>query len=137
VKISDFGLSRVGTHYVMKTAMKLPIKWLAPETIASFVFSLKTDVFSFGVLAYEIFTNGSEPWEHYTNAEVKTAVLEGRCLSFPTACPERLRDFFTYCVFARDPGQRTTMTEVVKTLKSSTTYDSLDSGLVPRRSAVI
>ncbi|VDL82775.1 unnamed protein product [Nippostrongylus brasiliensis] len=81
VKISDFGLSRTGTHYVLKSAMKLPIKWLAPETISAFTFSLKTDVFSFGVLAYEIFANGAEPWEGCTNAEVKAAV----CRLPPTA----------------------------------------------------
>lgn len=74
VKISDFGLSRIGTQYVLKTAMKLPIKWLAPETISTFTFSLKTDVFSFGVLAYEIFANGGEPWDGLSNAEVKALV---------------------------------------------------------------
>lgn len=54
--------------------MKLPIKWLAPETITTFTFSLKTDVFSFGVLVYEIFADGAEPWDGQTNAEVKAAV---------------------------------------------------------------
>lgn len=52
----------------------MPIKWLAPETIKSFTFSLKTDVFSYGVMVYEIFTNGNEPWDGYTNAEVKKGV---------------------------------------------------------------
>ncbi|WKY06651.1 hypothetical protein Q1695_006665 [Nippostrongylus brasiliensis] len=128
VKISDFGLSRTGTHYVLKSAMKLPIKWLAPETISAFTFSLKTDVFSFGVLAYEIFANGAEPWEGCTNAEVKAAVLGGKCLKFPPSCPERLRDFFTRCVFANNPAQRVTMTEVVKTLKGFSTSNSNESG---------
>ncbi|KAK6059242.1 hypothetical protein COOONC_03134 [Cooperia oncophora] len=96
--------------------MKLPIKWLAPETISTFVFSLKTDVFSFGVLSFEIFTNGGDPWEGYSNAEVKTAVLGGKCLSFPPVCPERLREFFTQCVFAWDPAQRASMTEVISLL---------------------
>ncbi|RCN36022.1 hypothetical protein ANCCAN_18100 [Ancylostoma caninum] len=74
VKISDFGLSRLGVHYKLKTAMKLPIKWLAPETITTFTFSLKTDVFSYGVMVYEIFADGAEPWDGQTNAEVKLAV---------------------------------------------------------------
>ncbi|VDP57413.1 unnamed protein product [Heligmosomoides polygyrus] len=112
VKISDFGLSRIGTQYVLKTAMKLPIKWLAPETISTFTFSLKTDVFSFGVLAYEIFANGGEPWDGLSNAEVKALVLDGKSLKFPASCPERLRDFFTHCVFAKNPAQRATMPEV-------------------------
>ncbi|EPB76371.1 protein tyrosine kinase [Ancylostoma ceylanicum] len=74
VKISDFGLSRMGVQYQIRTAMKLPIKWLAPETISTFTFSLKTDVFSFGIVVFEIFSDGSEPWEGKTNAEVKVAV---------------------------------------------------------------
>ncbi|KAK5980171.1 Tyrosine-protein kinase Fps85D [Trichostrongylus colubriformis] len=137
VKISDFGLSRIGTQYVLKTAMKLPIKWLAPETISSYVFSLSTDVFSFGVLVFEIFANGIEPWSGYSNAQVKAAVLGGQCLSFPLSCPERLRDFFTKYVFARDPAQRATMAEVVKTLKSFSLHASLDTGSAPRPTSSI
>ncbi|EYC38958.1 hypothetical protein Y032_0684g1505 [Ancylostoma ceylanicum] len=118
VKISDFGLSRLGSHYVLKTAIKLPIRWLAPETISSFSFSLKSDVFTFGVLAYEIFSNGAEPWDGQTNAEVKTSILGGKCLRFPSSCPEKLREFFASRVFAMVPSHRATMTEVVKVLKS-------------------
>ncbi|KAJ1362887.1 hypothetical protein KIN20_022600 [Parelaphostrongylus tenuis] len=64
----------MGTSYVIRTAVRLPIKWLAPETIAKLTFSLKTDVFSFGVMVYEIFTDGAEPWEGKTNAQVKAAM---------------------------------------------------------------
>ncbi|EYB91028.1 hypothetical protein Y032_0211g2196 [Ancylostoma ceylanicum] len=64
----------MGVQYQIRTAMKLPIKWLAPETISTFTFSLKTDVFSFGIVVFEIFSDGSEPWEGKTNAEVKVAV---------------------------------------------------------------
>ncbi|ETN84730.1 protein tyrosine kinase [Necator americanus] len=123
VKISDFGLSRMGTHYVLKSAIKLPIRWLAPETIATFAFSLKSDVFSFGVLAYEIFANGAEPWDRHTNAEVKAAVLGGMHLKFPAYCPARLREFFSSRVFAKTPSHRPSMTEVVKMLKSFSTAD--------------
>ncbi|KHJ87346.1 hypothetical protein OESDEN_12882 [Oesophagostomum dentatum] len=49
VKISDFGLSRRGSMYKMKTAKKMPIKWMAPESVANFIFSQKTDVYCFGV----------------------------------------------------------------------------------------
>ncbi|KIH51337.1 hypothetical protein ANCDUO_18577 [Ancylostoma duodenale] len=46
VKISDFGLSRPGTSYKMKTAQKMPIKWMAPESITTFTFTQKTDVYT-------------------------------------------------------------------------------------------
>ncbi|KAK6058494.1 hypothetical protein COOONC_03935 [Cooperia oncophora] len=93
VKISDFGLSRMGTHYQIRTAMRLPIKWLAPETITTFSFSLKTDVFSFGVVVYEIFSDGAEPWEGKTNAEVKVNITNGEFLTLPDCVPEYLRTF--------------------------------------------
>ncbi|ETN69085.1 protein tyrosine kinase, partial [Necator americanus] len=117
VKISDFGLSRLGLHYRLKTAMKLPIKWLAPETITTFTFSLKTDVFSYGVMVYEIFADGAEPWDGQTNAEVKKAVcwhtvIEGKCLTFPKCTPEKVKNFFVENVFTKNPAQRATMTEV-------------------------
>ncbi|KAJ1368997.1 hypothetical protein KIN20_030364 [Parelaphostrongylus tenuis] len=117
VKISDFGLSRLGVQYQLKTAMKLPIRWLAPETITTFVFTLKTDVFSFGVLVYEIFADGAEPWDGQTNAEVKAAVIGGKCLSFPKCTPDKLKKFFVERVFAMNPANRATMTEVVKLLQ--------------------
>ncbi|KAK6747464.1 hypothetical protein RB195_000579 [Necator americanus] len=114
VKISDFGLSRMGVQYTIRTSMKLPIKWLAPETIAYFTFSLKTDVFSFGIVVFEIFSDGAEPWEGKTNAEVKVAVTNGQFVSMPPCCPEPLRIFIVERVFTKDPAQRVHISEVVR-----------------------
>uniref|UniRef100_A0AC35GLC4 Tyrosine-protein kinase n=1 Tax=Panagrolaimus sp. PS1159 TaxID=55785 RepID=A0AC35GLC4_9BILA len=77
VKISDFGLSREGSIYQLTCAKKLPIKWLAPETLANGIYTQKTDVYSFGILCWEIFANGDEPYQGMTNAEVQTKVVEG------------------------------------------------------------
>ncbi|VDM67763.1 unnamed protein product [Strongylus vulgaris] len=118
VKISDFGLSRLGVQYRLKAAMKLPIKWLAPETITTFTFSLKTDVFSYGVMVYEIFADGAEPWDGQTNAEVKKAVIEGKCLTFPKCTPDKVKKFFVQHVFVKNPAARASMSEVVKLLQS-------------------
>ncbi|VDN45019.1 unnamed protein product [Gongylonema pulchrum] len=73
-KISDFGMSREGKIYKMKTCKKVPIKWTAPETITTFIYSLKTDVFSFGIMVCEIFTDGEEPYKGLPNCEVKKLV---------------------------------------------------------------
>ncbi|KJH43207.1 SH2 domain protein [Dictyocaulus viviparus] len=113
VKISDFGLSRMGTVYTIRASMRLPIKWLAPETITAYTFSLKTDVFSFGVVVFEIFSDGAEPWEGRTNAEVKIAVVNGEFVKLPMCCPEPLRSFFANKVFTKDPACRANMTDVV------------------------
>lgn len=119
VKISDFGLSRMGTHYQIRTAMRLPIKWLAPETITTFSFSLKTDVFSFGVVVFEIFSDGAEPWEGKTNAEVKSYVTHGEFLTLPDCLPDNLRSFIEERVFVKDPAERADMSEVVKTFEQA------------------
>ncbi|ETN83121.1 hypothetical protein NECAME_17572 [Necator americanus] len=102
----------MGVQYTIRTSMKLPIKWLAPETIACFTFSLKTDVFSFGIVVFEIFSDGAEPWEGRTNAEVKVAVTNGQFVSMPPCCPEPLRIFIAERVFTKDPAQRVHISEV-------------------------
>ncbi|KHJ95628.1 hypothetical protein OESDEN_04422 [Oesophagostomum dentatum] len=112
VKISDFGLSRLGLHYTIRTARKLPIKWLAPETITTFTFSLKTDVFTFGVMVFEIFASGCEPWDGFTNSEVKKGLVEGKFLKMPDLCPESFRTFIRDHIFVKDPNARATMSEV-------------------------
>ncbi|EYB86668.1 hypothetical protein Y032_0275g1061 [Ancylostoma ceylanicum] len=117
VKISDFGLSRLGLQYTIRTARKLPIKWLAPETITTFTFSLKTDVFTFGVMVFEIFTSGCEPWDGLSNAEVKKGLVEGKVLKMPDSCPESFRTFIRDRIFVKDPKVRADMSEVCAFLK--------------------
>lgn len=63
VKISDFGLSREGESYQMTSAKRLPIKWLAPETLTTGIYTPKSDVFSLGVCIWEIFANGMDPYQ--------------------------------------------------------------------------
>lgn len=67
-------MSREGTSYKMKTSKKVPIKWTAPETIATFVYSFKTDVYSFSITVCEVFSDGEEPYKGLTNTEVKKMV---------------------------------------------------------------
>lgn len=74
MKISDFGLSREGDEYHMTRTRRVPIKWLAPETIQRLVYTSKTDVWSYGVMVWEIFANAMEPYTGMTNAEVKEKV---------------------------------------------------------------
>ncbi|KAI6234881.1 Tyrosine-protein kinase [Aphelenchoides fujianensis] len=73
-KISDFGLSREGSHYKMPTGRRVPMKWLAPEVIASMLFSPKSDVWAFGVVVWEVYADGTEPFRGVNNAEIKNQV---------------------------------------------------------------
>ncbi|ETN83389.1 protein tyrosine kinase, partial [Necator americanus] len=110
VKISDFGLSRRGTTYTMKTAKKMPIKWMAPESMSSFTFSQKTDVYSYGVLVFEIFS-GVEPYEGVSNSMTKRMIIEGQVNQFPEGTPSKLVEFVKGKMWDHNPDTRLDMTQ--------------------------
>ncbi|CAG9536390.1 unnamed protein product [Cercopithifilaria johnstoni] len=114
-KISDFGMSREGIIYKMKTSKKVPIKWTAPETIATFVYSLQTDVYSFSITVCEVFNDGEEPYKGLKNSEVKKMVLRGERMEIPEA-PEGISTLIKHC-WDQNPSSRWTMTDAVKKLE--------------------
>ena len=70
-KVADIGLTRVIKDiYSPKDITKFPIKWMAPEAALYKRFAIKSDVWSFGVLIFEIVTNGSIPYPGMTNRQV-------------------------------------------------------------------
>ncbi|VDO90253.1 unnamed protein product [Haemonchus placei] len=83
VKISDFGLTREGTVYQMDPHKRVPIRWLAPETLKMAIYTQKTDVFSYGIMCWEIYNNGIEPYPGMTVAEVNQNVKEGYRMELP------------------------------------------------------
>ncbi|CAJ0557916.1 unnamed protein product, partial [Mesorhabditis spiculigera] len=89
VKISDFGLSlyTLQLKKIDLTKEVLPIRYLAPETFSKWEFSLKTDVFSFGVLMWEVFSLGKMPYADLTSAQVAKGVLSGMQLGAPRNTP--------------------------------------------------
>ena len=64
IKIADFGLARslVNEEYLISSNTKLPVRWMAPETILDHLYTPKSDVWSFGVLMWEIFSLGAVPY---------------------------------------------------------------------------
>ncbi|MFH4974747.1 hypothetical protein AB6A40_001456 [Gnathostoma spinigerum] len=92
VKLSDFGLSRSvdENSFYTSTSGKLPIKWMAPESINFRRFSTATDVWMFGVCIWEILMYGVKPWQGVKNHDVILRLEDNERLRMPANCPSVL-----------------------------------------------
>ncbi|CAG9539126.1 unnamed protein product [Cercopithifilaria johnstoni] len=116
-KISDFGMSRYGEFYEMsKGNKKVPLKWTAPESMVTYQYTPKTDVFSYSILLWEIFSDGEEPYKGMTSIEVKRMISCGERLKKPEGCPDFMYHLMEKC-WNQNPDNRCTMSEVVKQLE--------------------
>uniref|UniRef100_A0A0N4Z3A7 non-specific protein-tyrosine kinase n=1 Tax=Parastrongyloides trichosuri TaxID=131310 RepID=A0A0N4Z3A7_PARTI len=122
VKISDFGLSRclgVGEDYYrsqLTPTLKLPIAWCAPECINFLKFTSASDVWSYGVTIWEMFSYGEMPWAGYTGAQILIAVDSRKeRLSCPSACPTDLYQLLLRC-WNHEPQKRPTFGDLVQRL---------------------
>uniref|UniRef100_A0A0R3RY40 non-specific protein-tyrosine kinase n=1 Tax=Elaeophora elaphi TaxID=1147741 RepID=A0A0R3RY40_9BILA len=100
-KICDFGLMRVLENnerlYVMSTQKKVPFAWCPPESLRYRQFSHASDVWSFGVTLWELFSYGEEPWIGLRGAEILTKLEAGERLPKPQRCSDELYDFISTC----------------------------------------
>ncbi|KAL3998181.1 Protein tyrosine kinase family protein [Acanthocheilonema viteae] len=112
VKLSDFGLSRcVEDNIYTASRGKLPIKWMAPESINYRCFSKATDVWMFGVCMWEILTYGVKPWQGVRNHNVILKIESGERLKRPNNCPQVLHDLLLR-MWNFEASRRPTMFEV-------------------------
>ncbi|NXA46888.1 BMX kinase, partial [Nothocercus julius] len=79
VKVSDFGMTRyvLDDLYISSLGTKFPVKWSAPEVFHYTKYSSKSDVWAFGILMWEVFTLGKQPYELYDNMQVIEKVSQG------------------------------------------------------------
>ena len=89
-KISDFGLSRIlaenEDYYRATSADAWPIRWYAPETTSHYKFSSKSDVWSYGITLWEVFSYGKRPYGRMTAADILQMVHSDTKLECPTGC---------------------------------------------------
>uniref|UniRef100_A0A8C6Q7I7 Tyrosine-protein kinase n=3 Tax=Nothobranchius furzeri TaxID=105023 RepID=A0A8C6Q7I7_NOTFU len=102
-KVSDFGLTKVDSKEPDKA--KLPVKWTAPESLKKEKFSTKSDVWSYGILLWEIFTYGRQPYPKMSLKEVKEKVEEGYRMESPESCPPNVYSLMRLC-WEQDPRRR-------------------------------
>ncbi|KAG7198915.1 hypothetical protein KM043_015732 [Ampulex compressa] len=114
-KVADFGFARdvaANQIYERKSEGRLPIRWMAPESLYDNIFSVKSDIWSFGVLIWEIVTLGSTPYPGLAAAEVMRRIKEGYRLDRPEHCKRELYNIMYYC-WDKDPVCRPSFTELV------------------------
>uniref|UniRef100_A0A4W3IMS6 Hepatocyte growth factor receptor n=1 Tax=Callorhinchus milii TaxID=7868 RepID=A0A4W3IMS6_CALMI len=117
VKVADFGLARdvyEKEYYSInnKSGAKLPVKWMALESLQTQKFTTKSDVWSFGVLLWELMTRGAPAYPDVDSFDITVYLLKGRRLLQPEYCPDSLYDIMLKCWHPK-PEMRPAFSELV------------------------
>ncbi|CAH3024374.1 unnamed protein product, partial [Porites evermanni] len=99
IKVSDFGLMRQIYEDVSSSAKsrKLPVKWMAPESLYQGVYTTKSDVWSFGVVLWEMATLGGVPYPMLTNSELYRLLDTGYRMERPDMCSDDVYELISEC----------------------------------------
>uniref|UniRef100_A0A4W4GPG8 Protein kinase domain-containing protein n=1 Tax=Electrophorus electricus TaxID=8005 RepID=A0A4W4GPG8_ELEEL len=126
VKLGDFGLSRYmeDSSYYKASKGKLPIKWMAPESINFRRFTSSSDVWMFGVCMWEILMYGVKPFQGVKNNDVIGRIENGERLAMPHNCPPTLYSLMTKC-WAYDPSKRPRFNELKAQLSTILTEEKV------------
>ncbi|CAI5455086.1 unnamed protein product [Caenorhabditis angaria] len=122
VKICDFGLMRSLADnqqmYTMSPEKKVPFAWCAPESLKHRKFSHASDVWSYGVLLWELFTYGEEPWTGSRAIEVMKLIESGERLEKPKYCSTKIYQIMQNC-WKHSPDQRCKFNTIREDLKAA------------------
>ncbi|XP_016664767.1 protein sevenless isoform X2 [Acyrthosiphon pisum] len=119
IKIGDFGLARkMYAHYYRKEGEALlPVRWMSPESLVDGVYTSQSDVWAFGVLLWEIMSQGHQPYPGLSNINAMYYVQHGGRLEKPINCPKTLYNLMKKCWHVQ-PEKRPTFEFCLKFLKS-------------------
>ncbi|XP_007442052.1 macrophage-stimulating protein receptor-like [Python bivittatus] len=117
VKVADFGLARDifdKEYYSIRQhrGAKLPVKWMALESLQTQKFTTKSDVWSFGVLMWELMTRGASPYPEVDPYDITCYLLQGRRLPQPEYCPDSLYTIMLNC-WTPNPEERPTFSSLI------------------------
>ncbi|XP_049599936.1 macrophage colony-stimulating factor 1 receptor 1 isoform X2 [Syngnathus scovelli] len=114
-KICDFGLARDimnDSNYVVKGNARLPVKWMAPESIFDCVYTVQSDVWSYGILLWEIFSLGKSPYPSMAvDSRFYKMVKRGYQMSQPDFAPPEIYDIMKMC-WNLEPTKRPTFSKI-------------------------
>ncbi|ELT94233.1 hypothetical protein CAPTEDRAFT_48307, partial [Capitella teleta] len=114
VKVCDFGLARVvynGDQYYKLTNGRLPMKWMAVESLKDRVFTTSSDVWAFGILLWEIVTMGATPYPNVALTNLYTYLAEGNRMSQPANCSNEIYSMMLMC-WCENPSDRPTFSNL-------------------------
>ncbi|XP_020916736.1 tyrosine-protein kinase receptor old-1 isoform X1 [Exaiptasia diaphana] len=115
IKISDFGLARLSEYYKCERG-RFPLKWYAPESITYHRFTSKSDVWSFGVAMWEVFSYGAQPYPEIKDCKmIIYHICKGNRLPKPVNCPDDIYNIMKQC-WDYDPKSRPSFYELSSSL---------------------
>ncbi|CAH1159729.1 unnamed protein product [Phaedon cochleariae] len=125
VKVGDFGMTRdiYETDYYRKESKGLlPVRWMAPESLADGVFSSDSDVWSYGIVLWEIATLAEQPYQGLSNEEVLKFVTSKGRLNRPPECSDLLYELMRQC-WSWLPNDRPVFWDIVERLERHVSHD--------------
>ncbi|XP_013413099.1 hepatocyte growth factor receptor [Lingula anatina] len=130
-KVADFGLTRdVYTTELYSSRdkqAKLPVKWMAPESMERNVYTFRSDVWSYGVLLWELFTRGKVPYPGVDGWDVLQFLKLGRRLDIPDYCPQHVYQLMLKC-WSWEPEERPDFTSIVTQIEETVRANTEVSG---------
>lgn len=115
-KIADFGLSKNDQTYVKTSSTRVPIRWMAVESLFNNTYTLQSDVWSFGILLWEIFTLGGTPYSSIDSQQLFTYLKDGHRLRKPRLCDQDMYAMMLQC-WNDIPERRPTIDELTARLQ--------------------
>jgi len=118
MKVADFGLAKkIDKEFKAEPGAKFPIRWTAIESLRTNTFTVKSDVWSFGIVLWELCSYGTQPYQGMSINRVLTEVEGGHRLSMPENTPEKIYELMLQC-WEKDPAARPSFHKILQIMKS-------------------